>query len=178
MHAKKWWMLVINILGGAAVLGSYAVGLQTHPGGGDALWGGVPEGVRLFSTAGMFLAAAGYFAFTYFLLFRLDPRTTHLSDSIGFGIFNALYAAILIPSALWMPLTFLALERSSQALLWAVRLDLVLVALASLGLLIALLIVQPRQPTWAIRLAIAGSVGFCLQTVLLDSIIWSAFFRL
>jgi hypothetical protein len=178
MHAKKWWMLVINIVGGTAVLGSYALSVQAHPNAVDLLWGGVPQALRPFYTACMFIAAAGYFAFTYYILFRLDPPVTQLFGHFGFGLFNSLYAAILIPSSLWMPLTFLALERSSQVLLWAVRLDLALVALASVGLLIALLNVQPRRPAWAIRLAIAGAIGFCIQTVLLDSIIWSAFFHL
>ena len=125
MRAEKWLMVFINLTGGAAVLGSYAHGLLTHPGAGEVLWGGVPQSVRPFYTAGMFLAAAGYFAFTYFILFRLDPRDTRVYGRFGFNVFNALYAAILIPSALWMPLTFLAVEQSSLWLLWIVRVVLV-----------------------------------------------------
>ena len=66
-------MLWINLLGGAAVLGSYAHGLATHPEGGEALWGGVLPQLRPLYTAGMLLAALGYLAFTYFLLVHLDP---------------------------------------------------------------------------------------------------------
>jgi hypothetical protein len=178
MHPKKWLMLFINIFGGTAVLGSYVQGILAHSGAAETLWGGVPLSIRPFYTAGMLLAAAGYFAFTYFILFRLDPMQARIFQKFGFGEFNALYAAILLPSALWMPLTFLAVEQSSLTLLWAVRLVLAAVGLASLGLLFSLLKVEPRQPVWAHRLAIIGSVAFCIQTVILDAIVWVANFSI
>jgi hypothetical protein len=177
MHPKKWLMLFINIFGGTAVLGSYFQGILAHPGAAETLWGGVPQIIRPFYTAGMFLAAAGYFAFTYFILLRLEPRQARIIQRFGFGAFNALYAAILLPSALWMPLTFLAVERSSLSLLWSVRIVLAIAGLASLGLLFSLWKVEPRRPLWAHRLAIVGSAAFCIQTVILDAIIWVAFFQ-
>ena len=176
MSARKWLLLVINLLGGAAVLGSYAYGIGTHPNATDTLWGGVPPEIRPFYTAGMFLAAAGYFAFIYFILFRLDTEKTSVWRSRGYGTFNVLFMAILLPSALWMPLTFAAAEASSVALLWAVRLVLAVVGLASLSLLSALLSVQPRQPRWAHTGAVIGCIAFCLQTAVLDMVVWSAYF--
>jgi hypothetical protein len=177
MHSMKMLMLLINITGGTAVLGSYLQGILAHPHAAETLWGGVPQSIRPFYTAGMFLAAAGYFAFTYFILFLLDPRQVRISQRFGFSVFNALYAAILLPSALWMPLTFLAVEQSNLGLLWVVRIVLVMVGLASLGLLFSLLKVVPRKPVWAHHLAIAGSAAFCVQTVLLDAIVWVAYFH-
>lgn len=176
MHKNKWWMLIINILGGAAVLGSYVWGFQTYPGAGDVLWGGVPENIRPFYTANMFVAAAGYFAFVSFTLFRLSPTDTRVFDRFGFGLFNFIYAAILIPSALWMPLSLLAVEQGSSAMVWLVRLVLAVVGLASLGLFFSLLKVKPAHPRWAQTLAVIGSIAFCVQTVLLDAIIWGALF--
>jgi hypothetical protein len=125
----------------------------------------------------MFLAATGYFAFSYFILFRLNPTNTRVFSRFPFGLFNVLYAAILIPSALWMPLTLFALEGPSLGFLWAVRIVLAMVGLASVGLLFALLKVEPRLPRWAHRLAVAGCVGFCLQTAILDAIVWVAFYK-
>jgi Na+-translocating ferredoxin:NAD+ oxidoreductase RnfA subunit len=93
-------------------------------------------------------------------------------------LFNIFYSIILVPSALWMPLTFLAVEQASPGLLWLVRIDLWVVATASLSLLLALLNVEPRQPRWAHRLAIVGSLGFCLQTVVFDALVWVTFFHL
>ena len=178
MGTEKWLMLLINLFGGAAVLGSYAHGLRTHPGAAQVFWGGVPASIRPVYAAGMFVAAAGYFAFTCFLLFRLNPSAARVFGRFGFALFNALYAAVLIPSALWMPLTFRAVQQSSLLLLWTVRIVLVAVACASLGLLLALLNVEPRQPWWAYWAAVVGCAGFCIQTGVLDAIVWGAFFRL
>jgi len=178
MHTKKWLMLLINVIGGAAVLGSYVWGFQTYPGAGDVLWGGVPENIRPFYTANMFVAAAGYFVFVFFTLFRLSPSETRVFGRFGFGLFNLIYAAILIPSALWMPLSLLAVELNSPALVWLVRFDLAVVGLASLGLFLSLLKVKPARPRWAQTLAVIGSIGFCIQTVLLDAIIWGALFSI
>ncbi len=177
MNARKWITVIINLLGGGAVIGSYVWGFLTHPNAGQILWGGVPESIRPFYTAGMFLAAAGYFAFSYFILFRLNPGETRVFGRFGFGVFNALYAAILIPSALWMPLTFWALEGSSLILLWAVRIVLALVGMASVSLLVALANVEPRLPRWPRWLAMIGCVGFCFQTAVLDAIVWVTFFK-
>ncbi len=178
MHPQKSLLVVINIVGGIAVLGSYVLGILTHPNASQILWGGVPQSIRPFYTVGMLLAAIGYFAFTYFILFRLDPKDTQVTHRFGFGLFNALYFFILFASALWMPLTFLAVEHSNLAIFWAVRLVLVVVGIASVGLFVALLKVMPRLPLWAHQQALIGSALFCLQTAILDAIIWGGFFRL
>ncbi len=177
MHTKKIWLLIINIVGGIAVLGSYVVGFSSRPGAADVLWGGVPEGIRPLYTANMLLAAAGYFAFSLYLL-RLNPDATRVAGRYGYGIYNILYAAILVPSALWMPLSLAAVEQSSTAWLWLVRIDLAAVALASLGLLVSLVKVDPRPFTWHHRMAVVGALFFCLQTVILDAIIWVSYFQM
>jgi hypothetical protein len=178
MHSQKWPLIIVILLGGMAVLGSYVYGFLTHPDFADVLWGGVPENIRPFYTINMFLAAAGYFAFTYFVLFQLNPPDTRIFGRFGYGLFTVVYTAILVPSALWMPLTLLAIEQADLGLIWIVRLVLVVVGLASLGLLFALIKIEPRQPTWVHQLAIAGSVFFCIQTVILDALVWGSLFRL
>jgi hypothetical protein len=169
-------MLWINLLGGAAVLGSYAHGLLTHPQSGQALWGGVPAAAQPLYGVGMLAAALGYFAFTYFLFFRLDPEQSRIGGRFGFGLFNLLYLAILLPSAMWMPLTFVMVERPSLGLWWGIRLVLAVVGLAALGLVGALLSTKPKRPGWAYWLAVVGSVAFCLHTGVLDALVWPAFF--
>jgi hypothetical protein len=168
-----WW---INILGGSAVLASYAHGIASNPLTRGEVWGGVPDSLRPVYTISMLLAAAGYFAFSYFVFFRLDPATARIGSRIGFGAFNVLYALILIPSALWMPLTFTMLEAPSEELWWAIRLTLGLVGVASLGLLAALLTVQSPGAAGARWVAVIGSVAFCFQTAILDALVWPAFF--
>lgn len=169
-------MLGINVVGGIAVLGSYAFGIMTHYNPGTALWGGVPETVRPVYTANMLLAALGYLAFTYRLLVRTAPEEAQVGRWTGLWPFNVLYVAILVPSALWMPLTFTMVEQPGN-LIWAgIRIVLSLVGLASLGLLAALLGLQPRRPRWLHWLSVVGAVLFCLQTAVLDALVWTAYF--
>lgn len=177
MRARRW-LIVVILLGGLAVLGSYLWGSLARPDAAQILWGGIPEKIRPYYTVNMLLAAAGYFPFTFFILFRLDPRTARLAGRFGYNLFTWLYAAILLPSALWLPLVYVAVEQSSQAWLWLVRVSLILVGAASLGILVILLKNRPQKAGIAYRLAVVGSIFFCIQTVLLDAIVWGAFFRL
>lgn len=176
MHPQKRWLLAINVLGGIAVLGSYVLGLAGNPAAGDALWGGVPGSLRPAYTVGMLLAALGYFAFLYFLLFRVDPAHARIGGRLGYGLFNLLLAAILVPSALWMPLTVRMVQQPAPALWAAIRLVLALVALASVGLLLALLWLRPRQPRGAYWAAVAGAALFALHTGVLDALLWTTLF--
>lgn len=157
----------INVLGGLAVLGSYAWGLSSHPETRSDVWGGVPASLQGLYTLNMLLAAGGYFFFSGFLFRRVDAR--------GFGVFNALYAVILVGSALWMPLTFRMLAAPSAGLWWIIRLDLLAVGAASLAVLLALWAGRPEPAPRSARL---GAAFFCLQTALLDALVWPAFFPL
>ncbi len=169
-------LLLLNVLGGLAVLGSYAHGLSTHPGMGDAVWGGVPQELRPLYTVNMLLATAGYFAFSHFVFFRLDPRRTRIGARFGYGFFHVVYALILIPSALWMPLTFAMLESPGPALWLSIRTELALVGAGSLALLFAVCVAGPADAPWSRRVAVAGAIFFCLQTALLDALVWPAYF--
>jgi hypothetical protein len=176
VHPARRLFAAIQVAGGVAVLGSYALGFATHPETRAEVWGGVPQGLRPLYTVSMLLAAAGWFAFTGFVWLCLDPARTRIAGRFGYGLLNALYAAILLPSALWMPLTFEMLEAPGDALWLAIRVVLAVVGLGSLGLLAALLAVRPREPAWAHGLAVAGCVAFAVQTALLDALVWPAFF--
>lgn len=70
-----WTVLV----GGAAVLASYAYSLGFDPATQAGLWGGVPLGLLPAYVVSMAAATAGYFAFTYFLLFRVDPDRARIA---------------------------------------------------------------------------------------------------
>ena len=176
MDRQRCTMAWLNIVGGIAILGSYGYGFATHPQSGEALWGGVPLGLRPLYTASMLLAAAGYFPLTAFLLFRADADRVRIAGRFGYGWLNVLYALILLPSALWMPLTFRLIAGWDVTLWWTIRVVLALVGLGSLGLLAALLTLTPRRPALAYGLAVVGAVLFCIQTVLLDALVWPAFF--
>jgi len=165
----------INVLGGTAVLGSYAACLLLSPDRAGDFWGDVPDGLRPVYTVNMLLAAAGYFAFTFYVMFRLPTRADGASRP-GLRTFNALYALILVPSALWMPLTFAMLDSPSDALWWSIRLVLALVGLGALGLLAGLVAARPREPSLAHTLAVLGALAFASQTAVLDALVWPAYF--
>lgn len=171
-HRSLLWL---NLLGGTAVLASYAWGLAAHPETRGALWGGVPETLRPIYTASMLLAAAGYFAFSFFVFFRLDPSRDRVGR-LGFGVFHALYALILLPSALWLPLTFAMLDAPSAPLWAAIRGALALVGAGSLGLVAAIAVAGPAEAPVARSLAVAGALAFSFQTALLDALVWPAYF--
>jgi hypothetical protein len=176
VHPRRAAFAWLNVVGGSAVLGSYAYSLATHPAPG-LFWGGVPEGLRPVYTVSMFTAAAGYFAFTHFVFFCADPDRTRAPGGFGWGIFPLLYALILVSAALWMPLTSAMLASPGAGWWLAVRGVLAVTGLGSLGLAAALLRVEPREPAWAHRLAVAGSALFAWQTAVLDALVWPAFFR-
>lgn len=156
------------------MLGSYVYGFANWPDAVSAMWGGVPEAIRPLYTSWMFVAAAGYLIFTSLFFFRTDAEQARLLGGRGYGTLNVLYALVLIGSALWMPATKLHLDGGLPfAFVW---LDLLGVAAGSLGLLAAVATLAPRPPGLLSTLALAGAAGFCVQTVLLDAVLWPLLF--
>ena len=99
MHAEQYVLLAIMVVCGAAVVGSYIYGFAMHPGNRNDAWGEVPLSLRPFYFASMILAAIGFFAFTYWLLFRIDPDEVMVFNRFGYWMFYIIFAVILIPSA-------------------------------------------------------------------------------
>lgn len=176
MHRESKRLAALNVVGGIAVLGSYGLTLAQHQDAGVALWGGVPSAWQPLYRVSMLCATAGYFAFAQHLLLRVDPAT------VRFGPWRhraceVIFALILGPSAVWMPLTFAYLAAPSTALWVAVRAVLAVVGLASLALVFALWRMQQKTPTTSWRLALLGSVLFAFQTAGLDALVWTHFFN-
>ena len=177
MHAQHWVLLAIMVAGGAAVIGSYVWGFSTHPGSAEALWGGVKGWLRQFNYVTMLLAAAGYFAFAFWLFFRVDPATATVFGGSRYWLFHIIFVVILVPSALWMPLLFGYLAQPGSGQWAAVRLVLALAGIGSLALLAAIITVSPRETGASYWLAVAGATAFCVQTAVLDMLVWPALFR-
>ncbi|MBM3156917.1 MAG: hypothetical protein FJ004_06495 [Chloroflexi bacterium] len=176
MHSLQIALGGMNIAGGILVIGSYVQGIRANPANSNALWGGVPTSIIPLYTVCMLLAAAGYFAFSYYVFFRIDPDIAEIGNVFDFKLFLILYGLILFPSALWMPLTFAMLKKPGRALWWAIRITLFVVGLGSLGLLLALLGLEPVESAPLRWLAVSGSVFFCVQTALLDALVWPKYF--
>ena len=61
MHYQQWILLVVILVFGAGVIGSYVQGISANPGGAEKLWGGVTGALRTFNYIAMLLAVAGFF---------------------------------------------------------------------------------------------------------------------
>lgn len=170
-------LLVINIVGGAAVIGSYIYGLSAQSGGANVLWGGISPSVRSVYFASMIISALAFFAFLYYLFFRLNPAEVVIAGRFNFSLFYLIFIFMLIPSALWMPLTNLYVANAGAGLWIGIRTVLIVVGLASIALCWAILNIQDKVPGVSYWLAVVGSGYFAFHTFILDGIVWAALFR-
>jgi hypothetical protein len=175
MTRDRVGFVALNVAGGLAVLGSYALGvsLMDDPG---RMWGGIPEGWKPVYTVSMLLAAAGYFPFTWYFLTRVDPARARIGGAGGWGVVLACYGLVLVGSALWLPLTARMLTHPSPALWTLIRLDLLAVGAGAVGLLVSLVVMRPRDRSAAFWAAVTGLLPFCWQTAVLDALVWPAYF--
>ena len=166
----------INIIGGTSVLFSYTHALISNPLTRMSLWGNVPLLIRPYYTIFMFLAAGGYFFFTSYILFYINIDTVKLFGKYGFWSINILYAGIILPSAIWIYLTFAMIYNPSPFLWIFIRLVLFTVGFSSVILLLSFFMSNFEKTNWLYVTSIIGLLFFCIQTMLLDAIIWPYFF--
>lgn len=169
-------MLRLIAIGGSAVLASYLLALD--PVIGSRLWGGIPEGVvRNFYTINMFLAATGFFPATWLLVFATPASALSERTGFGFPALFALYAAILMASALWLPLTALYVGAPSTPVWLLIRLVLLVVGGAAtvLGVMLVRLALRGPATAW---LAVVAFFFFWLQTMVLDALVWPHYYSL
>ncbi|MGM0386239.1 MAG: hypothetical protein ACQERF_09715 [Actinomycetota bacterium] len=176
MHPLKMVLGMVVVLGGTSVLGSYVWGVTSISNVAE-FWGDTPDGLIPLYTVSMLLGAASFFAILWFVLVKLNPPEVRIWERFGYEAFPWIMLAILVPSALWMPLVALMVAEPSEPVWWAIRVSLFVVGFASLALVLALARIRPRTPVWAHRLALAGSVVFTVHTLFLDALLWPAFFR-
>lgn len=169
-------LLWINLLGGSAVIGSYAWGILTHPGTGNLLLGNIPSTAIPAYIVSMIFGALGYLFFTSYFIFFFKPSEMTIQTKAGFRGIHTLYLLILIPSALWMPLTY-AMVSSPSSFLWiSIRFSLMLVGLGGLGMVSTFLVIRPRSRL--LLAAVISCIFFCFQTAFLDAFIWPSYFVL
>jgi hypothetical protein len=170
MAMQKIIILAINLIGGAAVIGSYIFGLANKTNGANALWGGTSASIKPIYTISMFLAALGYFFFIYFILFKLSPA------GFNFNILYLIFFGILGASIFWMPLSNAFVSHPSAGLWLAIRFILAIVGFSSIAL--AWVLISMKGTGLAYNLAVAGSIYFTFHTAILDAILWPIFFKM
>tara|TARA_B100000315_G_scaffold126598_1_gene116437 strand:- start:144 stop:527 length:384 start_codon:yes stop_codon:yes gene_type:complete len=126
----------------------------------------------------MFLAAGGYFFFTAHFLMRALPSGALFFNRFGFEWIIFLYAAFLISSALWMPLTFSMMKVPSDGTWFAIRSVLTVTGIASVTLLVSLFASNAERGDWLFWASVAGLTPFIIQTAILDAVIWPRYFPL
>ena len=146
MNWSEIILLIINIIGGIAVIGSYIYGLNAQSGEANVLWGGVPANIRPVYVVSMILSALGYFAFLYFIMFRLTPSEVKIASLFNYSLFYSIFLLILIPSAFWMPLTNVYVGNPGTGTWISIRTVLFLVGLASIALVWAIVNLQTKTP--------------------------------
>ena len=176
MDALQTILLIINVVGGVSVVGSYVLWLRGSPSGADALWGGVPARIRPVYGVSMILSAIGYLAVLYYLLVEAVPDEAIIGGNLGFEWFIPIIVLMLFPSASWMPLTSLYVDRPSTGKWIATRTVLFIVGLASIALAWALLALEPSGGA-AYWVAVVGSIWFAFHCFILDGVVWAALFR-
>lgn len=167
--------VIVTAILGAAVLASYVHGVRTRPYGisGSALFGRMPAAMRTVYVRMMFVAAAGFFPPFVYFAGHPDVRVLGASRTAV----ELLYALVLVPSALWIGLTYRYLAAPSALRFWLVRMDLFAVALGSLGLVGALVVIEPAPSSGVLACLVASQLAFCVQTVLLDALLWPKYVR-
>ena len=171
MDSQTKKLLVLIGIGGSCVLGSYVPAFANNPDLASALWGGVPDSLRVFYTPNMLLAAASFFPATWALGFATPPNRFAEATGFSFGTLLGAYAAILIPSALWLPLTAMHIDEPSTLLWVSIRAVLFAVAIGA-SLVWWMLIRRAREGPRGTGIAAILFVFFWLQTAVLDAVIW------
>jgi hypothetical protein len=115
-------------------------------------------------------------AVLYFIFFELDPPDVIIADRFGFNLFFIIFVLILGPSAAWMPLSRVYLDKPTAGNWAVVRATLLVVGLASVELVWALFALESGRGV-AFWLAAVGSCYFAFHTLILDALVWAALFR-
>lgn len=89
-----------------------------------------------------------------------------------------LYLMILLPSALWMPLTHAEIANPTGLTWFLIKFVLWIVGIGAIALLTAMLNFEPQNPGWAYFVSVIGAMLIAFQTLVMDAIIWVRFFRL
>ena len=175
MNKQKLILLLLNLIGGVAVIGSYILGLR---------------GVRARKSSGAESRKASDPSTRSQWSFRpsgTSPSSTCSSYAwtltgdrgrpLRVQYFYPIFCLILIPSAFWMPLTNLYADAPAAGTWTGIRVVLFVVGLASIALAWALFTLRPRNRGKAYWAAVVGSCYLAFHTFVLDAILWAALFR-
>ena len=175
MDTRRRALIFLILIGGPSVLGSYVLAFVLEPTIRTGLWGGVPDAIRPLYTVNMLLAAVGFFPVTWLLGFQTPIDEFRGRTGLAWEALIGSYAAILMPSALWLPLTAIYLQNPSPGLWVAIRLVLFAVGAGATALGYMLIRRASLGSPFA-QVAVLAFFFFWLQTAVLDALVWPWFY--
>ena len=175
MSKSKKIFVVINLVGGLAVLSSYLLCFILYPTDSRSLWGSASDQVITFFVISMFLAATGYILFTVYLLQGNKLEGSSFGKIFGTKIIHFFYFVVLGCSTIWMPASIIFSMGENILTEVIIRCVLWLVGLASLGILICIYkinINHGKSNFISHMFALLGAMVFTIHTLILDAVIW------
>lgn len=160
-------LITLIVVLGPCVLLSYYVAAQYNLKGIDALWGNMPDNIKIYYPIGMLIATLGFFPFTYLIVFHSVKPNDYLLP----------YLFVLLPSSLWMPLTVSYINSPTDITWFAIRIVLLLVAFGAILIYIRMKNEFKQTNLGLYKWALFGVLGFIAHTLLLDGLLWPYFFK-
>ena len=174
---QKVSLILLNVIFGSLILLSYYKGLNKEPELSLKLWGGVPKVLQPYIIASMFISAIGYFLFTANFLLNVDPVNVKFLGRFNYWSLHVIYLLILVPSILWIDLSFFYMRSGDTATWYYIVSVLFCVWLFSVILLLFTVDTYVDNNTWLYLPSVIGSCIFTFHTFFLDVLIWAVFFN-
>lgn len=124
----------------------------------------------------MILSAGAFFLFTTYFLFKVNFEEFSLFNYFDYRIIYVVYFLLLVPSALWTPLTSIMVSNPGELMWIAIRSVLFAVGAAALCVVVMLIIINPPQKDLHYWSSVIGAGIFFLHTAILDAIVWPVYF--
>ena len=174
---QKIFLIFINIIFGSIVLLSYYKGVNREPELSLKLWGGVPKVLQPYIVASMFISVLGYFFFTANFLLNINPEEAKFLGKFNYWSLCIVYLFILIPSALWIELSFSYIKNGDINTWYYIVSVLYCVGIFSVVLLLFTVDTYVDNHSKLYLPSVLGASIFTFHTLFLDGLIWTFFFH-
>ncbi len=164
--------LLINIIGGIAVLGGYVIALINHPETRNELWGGVPENLRFWITIFMFISAFGYCFAMYYLIFDEGLFLNFFWGKFDYKLIKILLIIFLLTAALWIHTAFIYIESGSKLYWNFVQLELWLTGISAFLIMIGIATAIGVKNSNLHLYSILGLSAISFHCLALDAFLW------
>ena len=174
---QKIVLIFINIIFGSLVLLSYYKGVNREPELSMKLWGGIPKVLQPYIVASMFISALGYFFFTANFLLNVSPAEVKFLGRFNYWSLFIIYLFILIPSALWIELSFSYMKSGNINTWHYIVSSLYCVGIFSSILLLFTVDTYVDNTPKLYLPSVIGAGLFSFYVLFLDGLIWTFFFH-